>query len=440
MNVTFANNVLAGLIALAVVPLLLHLFARSRPPVYQFSSVEFLRRVVRKTMRLKKPQDYLLLALRTLLFLALIGVFLRPLLFSDQKLSGLLDEKNIVLVVDASASMGVVEGAQTRFAAACAEASEVLNGLTSRDRANLVWIDAEPDAVFPELGMNFGFLKDSLRRARVSSERGSIGQAIALAQQLLADTEGKREICVVSDFQREAWSGIEPTIDESIDLVFVKTGQGDIANLAMSNLSWEPAEPIVGEEVTIFGEIRNFSEEAQTTTVFCSVGENRQSQNLSVGPWQQANAVFKYRVSDARPIPLTLSVTEGAFADDDHRYHVIPARRFLNIGIYEGSDAETARVWRGAVGALEWAQATMLDAVGLQDDLGAFDAVLLAGWNGEEMSELGEQTKLIVLPGSGANIAALANLLGVQAATSALTSPRTHQRRPDQFANPRHRR
>lgn len=413
MNISYANSALLGLLALVAVPLLLHLFARSRPPVYQFSSVEFLRKVMRKTMRLKKPQDYILLALRTLMFLALIGVFLKPLLFSDQKLSGLFDEKNVVVIVDASASMGVVEGAQTRFASACAEASEILNGLTSRDRANLIWIDAEPDAVFPEMGMNFGFLKDSLRRARVSSERGSIGKALALAQQLLSEVDGKREICIVSDFQREAWSEIEPSFAESIDVVFVKAGAGDIANLAMTNVSWEPAEPIVGEEITIFGEVRNFSNEAQTTTVFCSVGENRQSQNLTVGPWQQASAVFKYRVTEARPIPLTLSVSEDAFAGDDRRFQAIPARYFLNVGIFEGADSETARVWTGVVGALDWAQASKLDEAGLKGDLSEFDVILLAGWAGQEMSEVGEQTKVMVLPGNGVSPGFLAAMLGI---------------------------
>ncbi len=420
MRIEFLNAGLLGLAALALVPLLLHLFARTRPPVYEFSSVEFLRKIVRKTMRLKKPQDAILLALRTLLFLALIGVFLRPLLFSQQKLTGLLEQKNVVVLVDASASMAAVEGAQTRFASACAEASEVLSGLTARDRADLIWIDAEPDAVFGELGVNFGFLKDSLRRARVTSERGAAGKAFQLALQLLEQTDGKREICVVSDFQTTGWREFEPIVPDTVDLVFLKVGRDDLPNLAVTGLAWEPEAPIVGEEVTMLGEIRNFSREDQTTTVFCSAGENRQSRNLPIVAGETANVVFRHRVTEAGAIPVTLSVAEDAFPDDDSRFQAIPARNFLSVGVFSGRELETAQIWRGAADALEWAWASELNADELSGDLEQFDAILLAGWNGESLGKVAPGAKLIVLPGAGADLADVAALLGVEATSQAL--------------------
>ena len=102
---------------------------------------------------------------------ALVLVFLRPLFFSQRRLAGLLQTKNVVLIIDATASMAYVDGAQTRFAAACAEASEILAGLSGRDGANIVWLDAAPDAVFPEIGANIAYLRTALRRAGVSCHR-----------------------------------------------------------------------------------------------------------------------------------------------------------------------------------------------------------------------------------------------------------------------------
>src|SRR2546428_11172516 len=113
MSFVFLNAALAGFLVLTAVPPLLHLFARSKPPVYEFSSVEFLHRITRRTIRIRRPREWLLLAIRTAFFLTLILVFLRPLFFPQKKLAGLFQKKNVVLVVDATASMGCVEGAQT---------------------------------------------------------------------------------------------------------------------------------------------------------------------------------------------------------------------------------------------------------------------------------------------------------------------------------------
>ena len=87
MNFVLTNVVLWPFLALVLVPLLLHLFARSKPPQYRFSSLEFILRIIRQTVRIKRPQDWLLLLIRTLLFAAIILLFLQPLFFSKRRLS-----------------------------------------------------------------------------------------------------------------------------------------------------------------------------------------------------------------------------------------------------------------------------------------------------------------------------------------------------------------
>jgi len=128
MNFITQNPVLLPLLLLVVVPLLLHLFARTKPPVKQFSSLEFILKALKSNLRMKRPQDILLLIIRTLIFIFIISIFLRPLIFSGS-VSGIFNERHVVIVIDRSASMGCLEGGQTRFAAACAEASRVLSDL-----------------------------------------------------------------------------------------------------------------------------------------------------------------------------------------------------------------------------------------------------------------------------------------------------------------------
>ncbi|MAS95427.1 MAG: hypothetical protein CMO55_19685 [Verrucomicrobiales bacterium] len=402
MSLTFLNSNLLWLLALAAVPVLLHLFARTKPPTYQFSSVEFLRRIVKKTMRFKKPQDILLLILRTIAVLALIGMFLRPLLFTQEKLSGLFQQKNLVAIVDASASMAYVEGAQTRFATACAETSELLSGLSSRDRANVIWLKAEPESVFPdELGENLSYLKDQLRRASVTSERGAIDKAFSLAANLLAESEGTREICVISDFQRSAWEEYKPSLPEGVDLIHVKIGRTEAPNHSVSSLSFEPSHPVVGENLSLFAEITNFSTLDTETTVFSEVGESRKSNNLSLAAGETANVTFHHRLTNPGPATIRISIAEDAFPGDDTRMQSVEVRPFLRIGILAGDDKATARLWTRATQSLGWAVPEWITIEDLEESADRFDAVFLAGVPIENPTSIPTSTKVVVQPPIG---------------------------------------
>ena len=404
MSLNFQNNHLLWLLALALVPLLLHLFARTKPPKYQFSSVEFLRKIVRKTMRLRKPQDIILLILRTLAVLALIGVFLRPLLFSNEKLRGLFEKKNLVVIVDSSASMAYVEGAQTRFASACAEASEILSGLTNRDRANVIWLKAEPESVFPEeLGSNIEFLREQLRRATVTHERGATEKAFSLAKNLLANStgDGKQEICVVSDFQRTGWENFNPTLPENIDLIHVKIGNRDADNQALVALDFNPKRPVVGESFAITAEVENFSTEEVQTTIFSEVGESRRSENIVVPAGQRTSVSIRHKLTQAGTFPVKVSLAEDSFPGDDNRALVVDVRPHLRVGVLDSGDPETAKMWTRAAQSLGWAVPELLDEAA--DDLAGgkanqFDALFLAGWSDESESEISPDTKVIFLP------------------------------------------
>ena len=88
MQFLLSNPAWLWLLSLAAVPLIVHLFARSNPPKFRFSSTVFLQRIMKKTARLRKPQDWLLLLLRTLAAIALLVVFLGPLLTGDSAIQG----------------------------------------------------------------------------------------------------------------------------------------------------------------------------------------------------------------------------------------------------------------------------------------------------------------------------------------------------------------
>lgn len=382
MNLLFANALLWPFVAAIAVPVLVHLFARARPPVFPFSSLRFLRRVVPEQHRVRKPREWVLLALRTLLVAALVAAFLQPLGFGGPPArSGA--GRHVVLIVDATASMACRDGAQSRFAAACGEAAEVLAGLTARDRANLIWLRSPPQAVFPSLGVNLGFLRDRLRQGRVSSESGDPSAALRLAADMLTGAEGRREICIVSDFQQTTWRTLGAGVPPGVEVVTVPVARQAAANLAVTRLAVRPAAPLAGEPLQLLVEVANFGAAPRQTGVQAEIGEWRASQNVQVPAWGRFTAVFPVHGAPAGELVAAAHIGEDDFSGDNRACLIVPLKPGLRAGFYAG-ESETSPYWRQALRALPWIQTADLSAGnGWDTEAARCDALLLCGWNGE---------------------------------------------------------
>lgn len=351
MNLLFSNAVLWPLVALVALPVLVHLLARARPAAYRFSSVELILRILRQTARIKKPQDWILLVLRTLFAAAVVLVFLQPVYFPSRRLASPLERKNVVVVIDATASMGCLEGSQTRFAAACAEGADILSGLTARDTANIVWLKAEPESVFPDMGVNLGFLRDALRQARVTQEAGDVAMALRLAVQMLSPAEGRKELYLVSDFQKTAWSRVDEAVPPSVEVMRVPVGREEAPNGALTDILLEPRVPLAGEEFAIHCRVQNFGPQPTRRSVFCSVGESRQSQDVLIPAWGETTASFRHRASTPGPVTIRAVLNEDRFTGDDTRWAVASVRGTLHAVAAPTADP-TGKLWLRAVEAL----------------------------------------------------------------------------------------
>lgn len=380
MNILVTNPMLLPMAALVLVPLILHLFARARPPVYPFSSVEFLRRVLRKSIRIKRPQSILVLVLRTILFASLIGMFLKPVFFAGQPLPGLGVRKEVVMVMDATASMAATDGSQSRFAAACAKGAEILSGLSSADTANIIWLGTPNRAEFPQLGANVAYLKKALRQATVTYEAADVNGGLGMAAAMLQKGNGVREIYILSDFQSTTWNGISFALPPGLQVYAIKIGEAQLPNIALTSVSSVPARPLVGQEAQVFCEVNNFSAEPALTTVYLRAGETHQSQEVRLGPWQKLPVLFQLKPASAGELAIAVSLSEDAFHYDNERWAVVEVVKELNIGVVE-TEPETARYWRRAVSALEWAKAATLLEADLEREIDV-DALWLAGWTG----------------------------------------------------------
>ncbi len=412
MTISLVNLALAPLAALVLVPLLVHLFARSRPPRYAFSSLEFLRRVMRQTLRVKRPRDWIVWLLRTLLAAALVALFLRPVARSGGA-GAPFERRNVVVVIDRSASMAALAGGRSRFAAAGAEASELLADLGRRDAANVIWLDAAPDAVFPELGPNVPHLLARVREAAVSLEAADVEQALQLAIAMLRDAEGTREIDVVSDFQATAWRDFRLPDLEGAALVAVPAAGAPTANVALTDLALAPAEPLPGEPVSVSCTVWNYGDNPVRPVLYLGAGEIRQSRELFIPPWSRAAAQFDLAFPAPGDVAVVVECSEDDFAADNARHAVARVRPHLRAGVV-GARTPTVEVWERALRALGLFHVENHATPATLE--GDWDALLLADWTGEQPERLRQAADrgavVVCAPAAGLGDAALRALAG----------------------------
>ena len=109
------NPVALALLPLAAVPILIHLLFRRRATRVPFPSVRFIVASDRSSVRIRRPTDILLLAVRVAIVAIAVLALSRPLWLTDARARALGERTTRAVVVDTSAS---VDAARAREAAA----------------------------------------------------------------------------------------------------------------------------------------------------------------------------------------------------------------------------------------------------------------------------------------------------------------------------------
>jgi hypothetical protein len=139
---TFLNPVLLfGLVA-AAIPIIIHLLNLRKLKTVEFSTLQFLKELQKTKMRRVKIKQWLLLALRTLLVIAVVLAFSRPALrgsLAGFGIGGTTHAKTtIVILLDDSPSMSVRNERGVLFAQARDLALHVLDLVKEGDEAYVV--------------------------------------------------------------------------------------------------------------------------------------------------------------------------------------------------------------------------------------------------------------------------------------------------------------
>ncbi|HVO36068.1 MAG TPA: BatA domain-containing protein [Gemmatimonadales bacterium] len=230
----------------ALVPPLLHLFERRRPPDVEFPAVRYLRQTEREASRTIRLRHLLLLLLRVAAVALLALAAARPVV----RHAGAAHQPTAVaLVLDHSLSSGAVSGGVRAFDDLAARARETLLETRASDVVWLIGADG-----IARRGAREELLR-VLADIRPEARRLDLSAAVATASRLVRSSGyAQGEVHVLSDLQRTAFGGPDSAA-AGLPLLFYHPRGDPPANRGIVSARATPATWLAGTAGAVAVEI-----------------------------------------------------------------------------------------------------------------------------------------------------------------------------------------
>ena len=274
--------------------------------------------------RLKRLLSLLVqLALLTLLVSAL----------GDPRISGgLIEGRNVVVIVDGSASMKATDVKPSRMHEAKQEVKKLIEGLSGSDRMLIAQMDA---AITPLSTMSgeTSELKPALDLLEATDTRADTRRALSFALDSLTGLP-KAEVVVISDGAlgdlKEATRGLSL---ENVKVRFIPIGSGK-KNVAITAFSVR-RYPLDKSRYEVMIEIQNMNDEPTNVQLtLLGDGQTVDVTRLALGKKERLARFYKDLAGASRTLEAKLSLGDGKKDDmpaDDHAFALMPERRRARV-------------------------------------------------------------------------------------------------------------
>ncbi|MCH2104704.1 MAG: BatA domain-containing protein [Planctomycetes bacterium] len=386
----FLHPALAWGALLASVPILIHLLNRQRFRPTAWGAMRFVEAAWRRTRRRMQLENLLLLLLRAGAIALLALGLARPFLESSSPLAALTEtRRDLVVILDASASMGHRESVETSFDRARARAVELFDELSDErgDRAWLFLAGRSPRLLTWGDPSKAGAALDAVpgETAERMNLAGALAEVQTLAEEEAAGTgESAIEVHLLTDLQRNTFDATRAEdaaaameVLDALEELGVTVLVEDLgppvmtpANLGITALTIPQRVPGPGASVEVRCEVTNHGDEpvAGMRLVLELDGERRPSRSIDLGARESVEVSLPISFSEAGDHTLEYRLEGDSLTVDDSRALVVRCPAPLRVALVNGAPASALE--DDAIGLLSAA----LEPAGADSDLaqGAF--------------------------------------------------------------------
>jgi len=352
LAITFGSPWLLSGLALATIPIIIHLFHKRRYRETRWAAMRFLLEASRKNTRRLRLEQLVLLAIRTLILLLLPLALARPYITS---FNGLFDSKtrtHRVIVIDTSFSMGYTTGGESHFDRARRMARQIADAAGSGDPLNLVRIAGiQPPAVIARAAYRAEDVIREIDGLRMSHEPAQVLPALQTVNEILDSLPDvpDKEVILLTDFQSHSWAPKatqdQVQMQEQLrqlthrgPLRVVDLGLTAAANVAVVDLALSDANVILGQPADFRATLQNFGDQAASAlSVSLYVdGQLAQSQTVDVAANDRLQLNYQFTFAESGDHEVEVRSLADNLEIDDRRRLAVRVKQRIEVLLIDG--------------------------------------------------------------------------------------------------------
>jgi hypothetical protein len=398
----FANLAMLGWLAAAAVPLFIHLWSRRKHREAPWAAVEFLLAAIRKNARRMQFEQWLLLAVRTLIILLVVLAVAEPYAEELGVLVTPYRPSHKVFVLDGSYSMAYRQADETLFERARHMIADIVDASRPGDAFSLVLTGEPSRAIVQTPARSASDFQDELDSLELPHSGGDLIEALTLVEDLIERAEGgstplaQHEVYILTDLGRTSWQPdqqrrghaqivqrLEQLARRAATLI-LDVGPEEATNAAVVSLSIEQPFLVVRQPTTFTAEIRNFGQQArpQVLVELEIDGLPIESQRIDLAADGNMTVSFTHVMEEPGSHTATVRLASDFLAIDDQRHVAFVVRdqlRALLVSGKRGSATYLSHALHPNPSAEGLIQSKIVSEIALAEtELSEFDCVFLA--------------------------------------------------------------
>jgi len=364
LGFAFTNPLLLGGLALASLPIIIHLLNRRRFKMLEWAAMDFLLKAAVRNRKRVRLENLLLLLLRTLVVILLIMAVARPFTQAEDALASLFGSEGQterIVLLDDSHSMKAGQGNRAAFEVAkqlTAKLIERLNSEGSDDRVTLVLASdphggLEGSQSVAVASANALRLAERIRKLKPSD--GVLDPTTVIDAILTVHKEEDKRLAldIVSDFRRKDWSDADGNVagpvreaiarfTERGEIRLVDVGSAPTQNLGVVELKSRDRAVVAGVPTTFVATIHNHGPEpveGERIQVTFQFGDTRLDPVRLEGtlrPGERAEVTQEFTFRGRGPVVVQARIPTEVISGDDVRRRVVHVRKSMRFLLVDG--------------------------------------------------------------------------------------------------------
>jgi hypothetical protein len=344
----FTNLTMLAWLAAAAVPVIIHLWSRRRYREVPWAAMQYLLAAFRRRRRRLLVEQWLLLALRTLVIALVVLAVAEP--YVQQRgmaVSGGLRTHRL-LILDTSYSMAYRRDTQSRLERAQQIATEIVSRSAAGDAFTLLSMAVPPRVLVATPAFEPRQFTAEIAQVQLAHSTADLPATLRAALQLVQTVRREQPrlehhaVYLLSDLSRVGWDtgaksaetrGLAARLAELAELNVVDVGQSAAENTAVTGLRLAEPMPLLGRTMALHVRLKHFGRTPQSrrTLELLVDGRRVQQQRLDLPPGQEIEARFSHVFETPGDHQLEARLEPDRLDLDNHRWLALPVREAVRV-------------------------------------------------------------------------------------------------------------